>query len=420
MKSSNKPILPEALVALGVLACLSLTSCSRVVVDANSTPPEGVPVRAALAVTKDVPLEITAVGNVEAMKSVEVKPRTTGQIQRVAFQEGQNVTKGQLLFVIDPDALERQAAEEQAQLERDIAVEQQTRAIVARDAASQKQSRSEAEIAQKLGALGVLSGQRVNQMLTTSDTTQAALRSDEAAAAAATDTTKADRARLSQTQLQLSFTQVTAPISGRAGAVMVTAGNVARENDTTLVTLLQLAPVYVAFSIPEQELAEVQKLNAHDPLKVEAGSGEGATQEGSLAFINNAVDATTGTIQLRAVFPNTNEALWPGEFVHIRLRLAVENGKVVVPESSIQNGLDGKYTWVVRSGIATVTPVTISRTYQPEGSAEEAVVSSGIRAGEMVVTEGQLRLTPGARVSLLNTPRGASPHASAADDPSGE
>jgi membrane fusion protein, multidrug efflux system len=395
----------EKLILLGILTCLPLTSCSRLVVNANTSSPERVPVRTTLAVSQDVPLEVSAVGNVEAMESVEVKSRIAGQIKRVNFEEGQSVTKGQLLFTIDKDALERQAAEQQAELDRDSAMEQQARAVVARDAASQKQSQSEAEVALQLGKLGVLSGQRVNQLVTTSDTARAGLRSDQAAVEAAIGATKADRARLAQTQLQLSFANVVAPIAGRAGAVTVRAGNIVRENDTTLVTLLQLAPIHVTFGIPEQILPEVQRLNANGPLTVEASNGDGPVLQGHLVFIDNLVDATSGAVRLKAVFPNTNSALWPGEFVNVRLQLRMEEARTLVPESSVQNGLDGKYAWLIKSGIATMVPVTVQRTYKPGNGPGQAVIASGIKPGDMIVTEGQLRLTPGARVSLLNAPQ---------------
>jgi membrane fusion protein, multidrug efflux system len=393
------------LASLGILPCLFLTSCSPSSVKANVAPPEGIPVRAALAVSEDVPLEVAAVGNVEALDSVEVKSRIAGQIKRVAFEEGQNVSKGQLLFTIDPDTLDRQAAEQKAELERDAAMEQQARAVVARDAAAQKQSQSEADVATQLGTLGVLSGQRVNQIVTTSDTSRAALQSDQAAVEAAAGTTKADRARLDQTQLQLSFTNVVAPMAGRAGAVTVKAGNMVRDNDTTLVTLLELAPINVTFGVPEEVLPEVQRLNAGGHLTVEVSNSDGSAFEGNLVFIDNTVDATTGTIRLKAAFPNADGALWPGEFVNVRLRLRMEKGRTAVPESSIQDGLNGKYVWLLKSGIATIAPVTVARSYQPENGPEQAILDRGVRPGDMVVSEGQLRLTPGAKVTLLDTAR---------------
>jgi len=304
--------------------------------------------------------------------------------------------------------------EEQANLERDIAMEQQARAVAARDAAAEKQSLSEADVARQLGTLGVISGQRVSQLVTASDSAQSSLQADQAAAAAAAGTIRADRARLAETQLQLRFTDVVAPISGRAGATMVKAGNMVRDNDTTLVTLRQLAPIYVTFAIPEQSLAEVRRLNAAGQLSVDASVDAANTgapvnpsnpaREGRLVFIDNAVDATTGTIRLKAVFPNTSNALWPGEFVNVRLRLGMDKGSTVVPESSIQDGLDGKYVWLVKSGIASTEPVTVLRTYRPPSGPEQAIIGSGIKSGDTVVTEGQLRLTPGATVEILNTP----------------
>jgi membrane fusion protein, multidrug efflux system len=381
-------------------ACLLTTSCTRVAAKMGPGSPETIPVRAVRAVSADVPLEIAAVGNVEALNSVEVKSRVAGAIGHVAFTEGENVTRGQLLFTIDREALERQAMEEQANLERDAAMEQQARAVVARDAATEKQSHSEADVARQLGALGVISGQRVNQVVTSGDTARASLRADQAAVEAAAGSTRADRARLAETQLQLRFTDVVAPMSGRAGAVMVKAGGMVRDNDTTLVTLMQLAPLYVSFGIPEQSLNEVQRLNSAGQLIVKASTDANTAAEGHLAFIDNAVNPATGMIRLKAAFPNPDHALWPGEFVSVRLRLGMEKGRAVVPESSIQEGLDGKYVWLIKSGIVSTASVAVTRTYRPPTGPEQAIVSSGINAGDMVVTEGQLRLTAGASVSL--------------------
>jgi membrane fusion protein, multidrug efflux system len=393
----------DKLTILGLLACIPLTSCTRVSAKTDPAAMDGVPVRVARAMSQDVPLEIAAVGNVEAVHGVEVKSRIAGEITRVNFDEGQNVTQGQLLFQIDRETLDRQAAELEAQLERDAAIESQARAVVLRDAAAQKQSQSEAEVAMKLGTLGVISGQRVNQLMTTDDTTRAALHSDQAAVAAAVSATKTDRARLAQTQLQLNFADIVAPISGRAGSVTMKAGNMIRDNDTTLVTLLQLAPINVAFGVPEQSLPEIQKLNADGNLTVEAGNGDGAAAKGYLVFIDNTVDPATGTIRLKAVFPNADNSLWPGQFVQVRLRLRVEKERTLVPEASIQDGQDGKYVWLIKSGIAVLAPVNVLRTYKPQGGPASAVIGSGIHPGDTIVTEGQLRLTPGARIVLLDS-----------------
>jgi multidrug efflux system membrane fusion protein len=379
-----------------------LTSCSRVAAKTDTAAGDDVPVRAVRAVSREVPLDIAAVGNVESVDSVEVKSRIAGQVERVAFQEGETVAKGQLLFTIDRAALERQAAQQRADLARDAALEEQARAIVARDAASQRQSQSEADVAVKLGDLGVISGQRVDELTTARDTSSAGVHSDEAAVAAAEAARKADQARLDATQLQLNQTNVVAPIAGRIGAALVKAGNIVADNGATLVTLLQMTPIDVAFGVPEQVLSDVRRLSAHSTLTVEASHSGGTSEEGSLAFIDNTVDSTTGTIRLKAVFPNADGALWPGEFVHVRLRLRIDASQIVIPNASVEEGIDGKYAWLVRSGRATMTSVTVIRTYLPENGPELAVIGAGIHSGDLVVTEGQLRLTAGARVSLLN------------------
>jgi multidrug efflux system membrane fusion protein len=276
---------------------------------------------------------------------------------------------------------------------------------VARDAAAQRQSQSEAAVAEKLGKLGVISGQRVDELTTARDTASASLRSDEAAVVATTAAREADQARLDTTRLQLSQTNVLAPIAGRLGAVAVKAGNIVADNGTTLVTLLQMTPINVTFGLPEQVLSDVRRLNAQGTLTVEASHAGGGPEKGLLAFIDNTVDATTGTIRLKAVFPNADGALWPGEFVRVRLRLRVDVSRTVIPNSSVEDGINGKYAWLVRSGMASMIPVTVTRTYLPDGGPELAVIGSGIRPGDLVVTEGQLRLTAGARVSLLTDSR---------------
>jgi membrane fusion protein, multidrug efflux system len=388
-------------------ASLAATSCSRVAAKTDAPGADDIPVRAVRAIAEDVPLDIAAVGNVESVDSVAVKARIGGQVERVAFQEGETVAKGQLLFTIDRAALDRQVAEQRADLARDAAMEEQAHAIVARDAASQRQSQSEADVAVKLGNLGVISGQRVDELTTALETASASLHSDEAAVGAAEATGKADQARLAETELQLSQTNIVAPIAGRVGAAAVKAGNIVADNSTTLVTLLQMMPIDVTFGVPEQTLSDVRRLNARGTLTVEASQGAGGSEQGQLLFIDNTVDATTGTIRLKAIFPNTDGALWPGEFVHVRLRLRVDPSRTVIPNASVEDGIDGKYVWLVRSGRTGMTSVTVMRTYLPEDGPELAVIGAGIRPGDLVVTEGQLRLTAGARVSLLNDGRGS-------------
>ncbi len=388
-------------------ASLLLTSCSGVAAKTEADGGDEIPVRAVRAIAQDIPFDIAAVGNVESMDSVDVKSRIAGQVERVAFKEGENVARGQLLFTIDRSALERQAAEQRAEVSRDTAMEEQARAIVARDAATQRHSESDAEIGAQLLKLGVVSGQRVDELATARDTARAGLRSDRAAVQAAEAARKADEARLAATQLQLSQTNVAAPIAGRAGAAMAQAGNVVANDGTTLVTLMQLTPIHVTFGVPEQALAEIRKLNAQGVLRVDASDNGRVQREGRLAFIDNTVDSATGTIRLKAIFPNIDGALWPGEFVRVRLRLRVDPSKTVIPNAAVEDGINGKYAWLLRAGHAQMASVTVVRTWLSENGPELAVIGSGIRPGDMVVTEGQLRLTPGAPVSLLDSVGGS-------------
>ncbi|MGA8026668.1 MAG: efflux RND transporter periplasmic adaptor subunit [Bryobacteraceae bacterium] len=387
------------------LACVTVASCGKKekVNAAAFMMMQAVPVRAVAAVASDVPLDVSGVGNVEAITTVDVKSRVAGQVLRVAFQEGQNVEKGQLLFEIDPEPLQRQITELQADVNKDNALEQQARANVAKDQAMLKQTQASANRAMELAKEGIFSKEQTEQTVATNESTQASLEADQAAVESASASAKADRARLAETQLQLDYTKITAPIAGRAGAITVKAGNLIKDNDAALVTLLQMSPIYVSFGLPEQLLPDVQKYNAEQPLQITAiGDGEKAVT-GTLRFIDNTVDNTTGTIKLKAVFSNTEHALWPGEFVNVQARLSLEHNRILIPSRTIQTGPQGKYVWVMDPSDAKVAmrPVQVLRTYQPPQASEEAVIGTGLRAGEMVISEGQMRLAPGMKVQLL-------------------
>ncbi len=364
-----------------------------------------VPVRAVPAVAKDVPLEVSGVGNVEAVSTVDVKSRVDGEVLRVDFQEGQDVQKGQLLFEIDPEPLLRQIAEIQADLSKDSALEQQARANVLKDQAMLKQSRAQADRGLELSKEGIFSKEQTEQVVATADSAQAALDADKAAVESAVASLKADRARLAQTNLQLSYTKITAPISGRAGAISVKAGNLVKANDAALVTILQVSPIYVSFGVPEQLLPEVRKYNSEHPLLIEASADGQKTVTGSLRFIDSSVDATTGTIKLKALFNNPERVLWPGQFVNVKARLKMEHDRIVVPSRTVQTGPQGKYVWVMNQANQTVTmrPVQVSRNYQAPKAGEEAVIAGGLEPGEMVISEGQMRLAPGVKVRLLKS-----------------
>jgi len=303
---------------------------------------------------------------------VALKARVGGQVIRVGFQQGQDVRKGDLLFQIDPRPYQAALAQARAQLERDRAI--------ARNAEDDVK--------------------RYTDLVKKDYVTREQYDSTRAAAAAAVATTKSDEAAVENAQLQLSYCTVAAPMSGRTGSVLVNPGNMVKGNDDNpLVVLNQVQPVYVSFSVPESSLAQIrQRLSPGEKLKVlAAASGNPSnTQTGELSFLNNAVDPGTGTILLKATFPNENEALWPGEYVDVVLTLATEAKAIVVPAQAVQTGQAGQYVWVVKNDLTVESrPVTLSRTQGPL-----AIVAKGLEEGERVVTDGQLRLAPGTKVQV--------------------
>lgn len=397
------------LFAFGALVCAFVfASCGKKAAGPNAMMMmmmQAAPVRAVLAVASDVPLDVSAVGNVEAITTVDVKSRVAGQVLRVDFEEGQNVEKGQLLFEIDPEPLQEQIAQIQADLVKDAALEQQARANVVKDEAMLKQTRAAADRGLELSKEGIFSKEQTEQVVATADSNQASLEADKAAVDSAVASIKSDRARLAQTQLQLSYTKITAPISGRAGAIAVKAGNLIKDNDAALVTILEMSPIYVTFGLPEQLLPEVRKYNSERPLRVQVTPDGENPVTGTLRFIDNSVDSTTDTIKLKAEFQNADHALWPGQFVNVNAQLHVEHGRIVIPSRTIQTGPQGKYVWVMNPADKTVAmrPVQVLRNYHPPKTAEEAIIGSGLQPGEMVISEGQMRLAPGMKVEVLKT-----------------
>jgi multidrug efflux system membrane fusion protein len=336
---------------------------------------EAVPVTVGTAARQDVPVDVQAIGHVDPYSTVSVKARVGGEVTRVGFREGQSVQKGDLLFQIDPRPYETALAQAQAQLERDRAIAKN----------ADEDAKRYADLAQK--------------DYVTKEQYDASLSN----AAAALATVKADEAAVENARLQLSYCMVAAPMPGRTGAVLVYAGNQVKGNDDKpLVVLNQIQPVYVSFSVPESSLAEIRRqTHPGQKLKVMAAPSGNATQAqtGELTFLDNAVDPTTGTILLKATFPNRNEAFWPGEFVDVVLTLATEPNAIVVPSQAVQTGQSGQYVYVVKDDLTVESrPITVGRAH---GSL--AVVAKGLEPGERVVTDGQLRLSPGARVEIKSS-----------------
>lgn len=321
-------------------------------------------------VVKTIPLRVQAIGNVEPYASVAVKARVDGQIVNVVFTDGQEVRKGQPLFQLDPRPFEAALKQSEANLLRDEAQLAHARA----------QEQRYKELLQK----NFVSKDAYSQFLTNVDTAQATVRADAAA--------------VENARLQLEYTNIRSPIDGRAGKILIQLGNMVKANDPNpLVVINQVSPVYVSFAVPEQYLPEIRKYMASGKLPVEARLSESDAEkvQGELAFIDNVVDTTTGTVRLRGIFRNKDKALWPGQFVTAVVTLHEQRDAIVVPSQAVQSGPNGQFVFVVGPGLtAELRDITVDRT---EGG--ETVVAKGLSAGERVVTTGQLRLVPGARVA---------------------
>jgi multidrug efflux system membrane fusion protein len=331
------------------------------------------PVVVALAEQRDVPVQITAIGNVESYQTVQIRSQVNGQIQSIFFKEGQDVRKGQLLFQLDKRPF-------QADLEKAIGTLQH-------DEAQAANSRLQAERYNTLEAQGVASKEQADQV--------------RAQAKADASAVYADKAAVDAARVQLQYTDITAPIDARTGALLINVGNLVKANDTPfLVQLNQITPIYTTFSIPETQLDAVRKAAA-GKLKVLAYP-KGQTSnpaEGKLTFIDNGVDMQTGTVKLKATFANKDRRLWPGQYVDVVLNLSTRKNAILVPTKAIQTGQQGQYVYVVNAqSTAESRAVETNGTYQ--GS---TVISAGVSPGEKVVVDGQLRVAPNAKVVVQST-----------------
>ena len=388
-------------------------------------PPPPVPVGVATAEQRLVPVQVAAVGNVQAIATVGVKSQVAGQITQVHFTEGREVKRGDLLFTIDQRPFEAALQQAQANVGRDTAQLHQMEAALAqrqaeivqaqanleRDQAQWEMARTQDARYKDLVNKELVAREQYDQVRTTLAALSATVQADRAALENAKASVRAAEAQMENARaaikagealveaarLQLGYTTIRAPMEGRTGNLLVQAGNVVKNNeDNPLVVIAQVHPIYVSFAVPEYHLATIKKYRAEGTLKVEAVPGDTKRPvTGVVTFVNNAVDATTGTIQLKATFQNSDSALWPGQFVDVGLTLTAENA-IVVPTQAVQAGQHGPYVFVVKPD-STVE----SRSVKPgRRLAREVVVDQGLKAGERVVTDGQLRLMPGARVEV--------------------
>ena len=423
MKAAAALVVP---MAVALVAALSGGCSDR---QSSAQPPRAaapaVPAGVATAEQKDVPVQIIAVGNVQSIATVGVKSQIAGQILEVHFREGQDVARGALLFTIDPRPLEAAVRQAQANLARDTAALRQAeaahaqrqaevtqaRANLDRDVAQLDNARVQEQRYRALVDRELIAREQYDQVRTTLvalqataqasraalENTQASVRAAEANQETARASIRANEAMVEAAQVQLGYTTIRAPMAGRTGNLLVQAGNVLKSNeDGPLVVIAQLRPIYVSFTVPEQHVGDIARYRAAGTLTVEATpAGTNRPATGTLSFVNNSVDTTTGSIQLKATFPNADDALWPGQFVDVALTLT-RAPAVTVPTRAVQAGQQGPFVFVVKPDLT----VESRRVRVGRRLPTELVIEEGVRAGERVVTDGQLRLVPGARIEV--------------------
>jgi len=403
---------------LSTLAALTLVGCSYFSGEADSGGGGGkkgkgkggggatapVPVLVATAVQKDVPIQIQAVGTVEAYDTISVKSLVTGELTAFFFKEGDYVHKGDKLFTIDSRTYEAQLKQAEANLKRDQALEAQAKSKLKQDESNARYASATAERYQGLLKDGIVSKDQTEQLASNANASANAVQADEAAIDSAGAQILADQANIDNLKVQLSYCLQSASIEGRTGNVSVKVGNVVNANSQEVLTINQVNPIYVTFSVPEAKLSDIRKYMGQGKLPVYAKAQDepGQGEQGQVTFIDNAVDTTTGTIKIKGTFENKTLKLWPGQFLNVTLRLTTMPNAVTVPNQAVQNGQDGQFIYVVGDDRKVeARPVTIG-----ERADQDLVILKGLEAGETVVTDGQLRLQPGSVVSIGEGARG--------------
>lgn len=348
--------------------------------------PRNIPIVAATAHSGDMPVYLQGLGTVTAFNTVTVKTRVDGQLINVAYHEGQFVNKGDLLAEIDPRPY-------QVALDQAKSMLAQAQGTLARDQAALKDAQANYARDQELFRAQIIAKQQLDTQLATVDQARGAIQADEAAISAA-------QANINNAQLNLTYTRITAPISGRIGLRQVDAGNMVHASDATgLAIITQLQPIAVLFSIPQDQLpAVLQKLHAGVTLRTEAYDRDQTKKlaDGTLLTVDNQIDTTTGTSRLKAVFPNTDGALFPNQFVNVRLALDTRRGAIIVPAVAIQRGPTGTFVYLIgEDSTVSVRPVKVGLS---EGN--DVSIDDGLQAGDRVVVDGAEKLTEGMQVTI--------------------
>jgi multidrug efflux system membrane fusion protein len=420
-KGHRKTFHPLWILSLTSILALALCGCSTSggVTAAKSDTPGGggsgkggrrgaggdVPVTVAKASMRDVPVEVQVIGNVEAYSTITVKALVGGEVTNVYFKEGDFVKKGAKLFDIDRRPLEAAYNQAVANIARDQASLLQAQANMARDEANAKYQDSQAKRYGELFQAGVISKDQAEQLRAGADASAQAVNADQAAIASARAAIGASQATAENAKVQLGYTTIYSPIDGRTGNLTVKLGNVVTANNMDMMTINQVEPIYVTFSVPEAQLPAIKKYMALGSLSVRSRPQDADTadeERGALTFVDNTVDITTGTIKLKGTFPNTDHKLWPGQFVRVTLLLTTQSNAVVVPNQAIQTGQTGAFIYVVKEDKTVETRPVVAGARV----GQDMVVNEGIDAGETVVIEGQLRLAPGSKVVVRGDGKG--------------
>ena len=364
------------------------------------------PVVTAKVAQKDVPVDIASIGNVEASTTISVRSQVTGTLEQAYFHEGDFVKKGQDLFSIDRRPFEAALSQAQANDVRNKALEAQAEAQLTRDAANAEYQQLAAERQAQLQQRGIISKDMAEQARAQADASAALVKADKANVESAKAQLEAGVAAVETARVQLSYTSIKSPVDGRTGNLSVKAGNLVTANNTELMTIAQVQPVFVTFTVPAVHLPTVKKHMSDNKLQVTAVPQDAEAQPavGHLTFVDNAVDMTTDTIKLKATFDNADHRMWPGQFARVTLRLTTLPNATVVPTQSVMTGQDGQYVFVVKQD-QTVEQRTITPGQHVD---QDTVIEKGLQPGEVVVTEGQLRLENGTKVTtdLNNVPTG--------------
>lgn len=392
-----------------IVSCLlALCGCQKQQVQAGAGPAgmPTTPVSVDKATQESVPTEVRVVGTVEASAIVQVKSQIAGQLESVSFTEGQNVKQGDVLFHIDPRPYEDALHQAEAAVDRDRAQVAQADANLIRDQAQAKFAETDAARQEQLNKENLASKMTADQARTTLNVNRATARASEAMVNTARATLASDEAAVAKAKLDLSYCTIPAPISGRTGNLLVHPGNLVKENDVALVVIHRVEPIFVNFGVPEDHLDAIRRLNAARPLPVHVTLQDGGnrTATGSLAVIDNTVDASTGTIHLKATLDNRDGMLWPGQFVNVALTLDTVQNATVVPTEAVQQGRQGQVVFVVTQGnTVEIRPVTTGASL-----GNKIVIQKGLAPGETVVTDGQMTLFPGAPVRIVEAAKAGS------------